>query len=167
LYKNSELEIQEPILHFAAEPCLSKVFNRDFNDYKQVGLQGPDLKLDIENISVDSESIGTVIAHHVLEHVNDRKALAEIWRILKVGGFFYFSVPIVANWENTFEDLGCSDKSQRQLYFGQHDHLRIYGRDIFDRANAAGFTVREFIATEPTVSKYGIERGDTIFICTK
>ncbi len=39
---------------------------------------GTDIKLDLEQIDQESDSWDCVLAGHVLEHVDDRRALAEI-----------------------------------------------------------------------------------------
>ena len=123
--------------------------------------------LNIEKICLNSESVSTVIAHQVLEHVDDVKALSEIWRILRRGGVFCFSTPVVDNWSTTLEDLQVSDEDSRLLFFGQKDHVRFYGRDLLERVKRVGFTIQEFVATEPEVSTFGLQRGESIFVCLK
>ena len=167
LIQSGKLKLDEPIIHFAAESCLSQLFQMEFNQYSRVGLQGPDLVLNIEKICLNSESVSTVIAHQVLEHVDDVKALSEIWRILRRGGVFCFSTPVVDNWSTTLEDLQVSDEDSRLLFFGQKDHVRFYGRDLLERVKRVGFTIQEFVATEPEVSTFGLQRGESIFVCLK
>ncbi|MFT6451881.1 MAG: hypothetical protein ACJA06_001368, partial [Halocynthiibacter sp.] len=58
-------------------------------------------------------------------------------------------------------------QAARTLHFGQLDHVRMFGRDIRDRIIAAGFELREYVATEPDVHIYGLMRGETIFIATR
>lgn len=167
LLKQMEIGLEEPIIHFAAEPCLAKYLSKNFSEYFQVGLAGPDLEIDIETIDLQSGSIGSVIAHQVLEHVNDELALQEIWRILKPGGSFIFTTPVVENWTSTYENSNLTDPKSRLLFFGQHDHVRMYGRDIRDRIKRAGFSVNEHVASEPFISKFSFERGETLFVCKK
>jgi SAM-dependent methyltransferase len=64
---------------------------------------------------------------HVLEHVDDRKALAEIHRVLTPGGFAVLSFPIALAFEKTYENADVPPE-QRRLNFGQGDHLRMPGR---------------------------------------
>jgi hypothetical protein len=51
------------------------------------------------------------------------------------------------------------------LYFGQHDHARFFGRDARARLSAPGFTVEEYTAVEPNVSRFGLSRGEKVFLC--
>ena len=49
-------------------------------------------------------SYDAVVCSHVLEHVNDKKALAELFRILRPGGHLIFMVPLIEGWTGTYED---------------------------------------------------------------
>ena len=53
------------------------------------------------------------------------------------------------------------------IHFGQENHVRYYGADVRDRIRAAGFGLKEFVASEPDVSRYGLLRGETIFVASK
>jgi hypothetical protein len=103
----------------------------------------------------------------VLEHVNDHKAAAELFRVLRPGGTLIAMFPIVEGWDTTFEDPARTTPEERLLYFGQHDHARFFGRDARDRLASPGFIVEEYTATEPNVSRYGLSRGEKVFICTR
>lgn len=49
-------------------------------------------KIDIQDIPFEDESFNIVIANYMLYHVPDLdKALSEVWRVLKPGGYFYSS----------------------------------------------------------------------------
>jgi hypothetical protein len=56
--------------------------------------------------------------------------------------------------------------TDRDLQFGQYDHFRIYGRDLYDRIRGAGFDLATDVAREPQVARHALERGETIFIAT-
>jgi hypothetical protein len=43
----------------------------------------------------------------------------------------------------TFADLQHYRPKERAKIFGQYDHVRIYGRDYFDKLRSIGFTVVE------------------------
>ena len=80
------------------------------------------------------------IMRHLLEHVaDDRRALHELYRILKPGGWGILLSPVEADYEQTFEDDTITDPDERTRIFGQYDHRRIYGADYTDRLRAAGF----------------------------
>jgi SAM-dependent methyltransferase len=75
-----------------------------------------------------------------LEHIpNDKKAMQELYRVLKKGGTLIAQVPLDENRETTFEDDSITDKNERTQIFGQYDHVRIYGKDYYKKLDAAGF----------------------------
>ena len=50
-------------------------------------------------------------------------------------------VPIDLNKEKTFEDKKITDSNDRTKFFGQYDHVRIYGKDYFKLLASVGFKV--------------------------
>ncbi len=172
LYLNNKggLEsIHEPVLHFAPERFLEKKFRSHFKNYKTADLyyKDVDLNLNIENLDLVSSSYETIICSHVLEHVDDQKALLELRRVLKKGGKLFVMVPVVEGWDKTYENTQITDSKLRILHFGQSDHVRYYGRDLRDRIRAAGFEkIEEFTAEGEDVVKYGLMRGEKVFICS-
>jgi SAM-dependent methyltransferase len=159
------------ILHFAPEPGILKyISSRSPKSYTTSDYGDPkaDLRLDIENMSVQDASFDVIICSHVLEHVDDKRAMSELFRALRPGGMLVAMVPIIEGWNDTFEDKSkIDDVEDRILYFNQHDHIRFFGRDFRARLTAAGFTVGEFTATEPEVSRHGLARGEKVFLCSK
>lgn len=123
--------------------------------------------IDIEDTGLPSDRYDRIICNHVLEHVDDRRALPELFRIMKPGGKAILTTPIVEGWANTYENPAITTPADRLLHFGQADHVRIYGRDFRDRIRSAGFTLSEYTAVEPDVLTYGLTRGETLFIATK
>ena len=75
-------------------------------------------------------------------------------------------VPIVDGWAETLEVPATTDADRVRLY-GQHDHVRLYGRDFPDRVAAAGFDVDAFVAHEPQVSDNGLARGSQVFFARR
>lgn len=52
------------------------------------------LQESVENLSIENESVDIVICNQVYEHVSDPQSLiAEIYRVLKPGGYCYFAGP--------------------------------------------------------------------------
>lgn len=168
-FAGDKTKLAQPILHFAAEPVFENAFRHLYEHYKTADLVNKaDLRLNIENIALDSASVKTVICNHVLEHVDDSKALAEISRILTDDGVLLCSVPIVDGWEKTYENASVMTDAERELHFGQHDHVRYYGRDFRDRLRSAGFNrIQEYTAEGEAVVKHSLLRGDKIFICSR
>jgi SAM-dependent methyltransferase len=63
-----------------------------------------DYSLDIMNIDLPNDSFDYIICHRVIEHVpDDRRAMREIFRILKPGGVAIISVPISYSLSKTIE----------------------------------------------------------------
>lgn len=161
--------IQQPVLHFAPEPMLQSRLRPRFPEYRTADpfMTGADLKLNIEEIDLPSACVKTIICAHVLEHVDDRKALLELYRILAPGGVAVLSVPIVEGWDVTYEVPTITDPQARLMHYGQDDHVRFYGRDFRDRVKEAGFELSEFTAEGPEVVEFGLMRGDKVFLGRK
>lgn len=169
LSANAETIDETRVLHFAPEPILEKLFRVRSSKYLSADIApgAADTVLNIEALDLPDESIDLVVCFHVLEHVDDAKALHEIHRILDVKGRALLMFPIVEGWDSTYEDPAHTSAADRARYFGQHDHVRMFGRDVRDRIRNAGFELAEFTAEEPSVSRYGLWRGEKVFIATK
>lgn len=110
-----------------------------------------DLHFDVQQIPLADDSVDVILCNHLLEHVaDDRKALCELYRILKPGGWGILLSPVEADYEQTFEDDTITDPDERTRIFGQYDHRRIYGADYTDRLRAAASRPR--ISTTPRAS---------------
>jgi SAM-dependent methyltransferase len=158
------------MLHFAAEGVLRRHLAGRVKSYATAEIRAdlqPDHVLNIEAIDLPDDSFERVMCNHVLEHVDDAKALREVLRILTPGGVAIFTTPIVEGWAATYENPEITGKTDRLLHFGQADHVRIFGRDLRERIRAAGYLLDEFTAVEPDVHRYGLMRGETVFIATK
>jgi len=135
------------VLHFAPEQAFYKRFREMHGlDYTTTDLNSPlaDVKADICDLPFANDSFDIILCNHVLEHIpNDRKAMEELHRVMKPGGWGIFQVPQDLQREKTFEDPSITDKRERARIFGQYDHMRIYGRDYFDRLRSVGFKVEE------------------------
>lgn len=166
---------EKTLLHFAPENCIQ----RRLISYNQIHYLSCDLEselvqfhTDIVRIALSDESIDIGYASHVLEHVqDDERGLQEIYRILRSGGCAVFQVPIDLDRETTYEDFSVTDPKEREIHFGQSDHVRIYGRDFQTRLERAGFQVRadafaSQISTEETL-KIRIDPSELIYVCIK
>jgi ubiquinone/menaquinone biosynthesis C-methylase UbiE len=103
----------------------------------------------------------------VLEHVDDKKALAEVYRVLRPGGVALIMLPVVEGWATTYENKAVTAPEDRMRHYGQSDHVRYYGADVRDRIRAAGFELSEFTAEGEDVLTYGLQRGEKVFVATK
>jgi hypothetical protein len=158
------------LLHISAEPCFVNDYRRRARTYVMgdyLPVEG-EAAVDIQAMTFADRSLDLIICHNVIEHVpNDRAALSELFRVLRPGGVAILSAPLVDAWEETYENPAIQSTSERDLHFAQSDHFRIYGRDLYDRIRAAGFHLSVDVAREPEVARYGIERGETIFVATR
>lgn len=98
---------------------------------------------DLTNTPFPDASFDLIVCSHVLEHVpDDRKAMADLLRILKPGGQALLLVPFATDGKGTDEDPNVTEASERERRFGQWDHVRLYDRDDFvARLRGVGFEV--------------------------
>ncbi|HEX8644013.1 MAG TPA: class I SAM-dependent methyltransferase [Allosphingosinicella sp.] len=158
------------VLHFAPEEAIARlILEQAPASYVSADLQPgrADIVLDLEAIDLEDGSVDMVVASHVLEHVDDRRALGEIARILAPGGRLVAMVPIIEGWAETYEIDGVSDAAAQTEHYGCPGHLRYYGRDFRDRVAAAGFALDEFTAEGADSVRYRLKRGTKVFLATK
>jgi hypothetical protein len=162
------------MLHIAPEPALEKLFKEQINEgYLTADLLDPGvmIKMDITSIEYPDESFNAVFCSHVLEHVDDdKKAMNELFRVLKTNCWAIFMVPI--NSDKTIEDPSVTDPAERLKLFGQEDHVRSYGPDFTQRLEAAGFNVKvispnDFLTNDEMIKMGVLDCTGDIFYCTK
>ncbi|WP_298902303.1 class I SAM-dependent methyltransferase [uncultured Psychroserpens sp.] len=166
---------EKKVLHFAPEQCFLKRFKRLANlDYTTTDLESPiaDVKADICDLPFEDNSYDVILCNHVLEHIpDDTKAMQELYRVMKPGGYGIFQIPQDLSRANTFEDNSITDKKERAKIFGQYDHVRVYGRDYFDKLRDIGFTVEEVDYTanlsQELIEKYCLAQGEIIPVVYK
>lgn len=166
---------KKKVLHFAPEQEFYKRFKKQSNiEYTTTDLLSPlaDVKADICNLPFEDNHYDIIFCNHVLEHIpDDTKAMQELYRVLKPGGMGIFQIPQDLMRAVTFSDDSITDQKERAKIFGQYDHVRVYGRDYFDKLRSIGFTVVEEdytnkIAAE-LVEKYCLAKGEIIPVCYK
>lgn len=178
LYLKNETTLFEQelkVLHFAPEQAFYKRFREMKNlDYVTTDLNSPlaDVKADICNLPFSNNSFDFILCNHVLEHIpDDKKAMQELFRILKPGGTAIVQIPQDLSREKTFQDDSITDPKERAQIFGQYDHVRVYGRDYFDRLRDIGFEVEEVDYTKnfstAEIDTYRLADGEIIPVCKK
>ncbi len=158
------------LLHFAAEPCFVPEYSRRASLYVRADLfaGAGETRVDIQQMQFADDSFDTTICHQIMEHIpDDEAAMRELYRVTCPGGIVILSTPVVHTWEKTYINTSVTNDEERDLHFGQRDHLRVYGRDFRSLIERAGFSLSEDIAFEPNVSRYSLLRGDIIYIAKK
>ncbi len=163
------------VLHIAPEQEFLRKFKKMSNlDYTSADLFSPivDVKADILDLPFENETFDIVICNHVLEHIeDDAKAMRELYRVMKRGGWGIFQVPMKTSLTKTYEDFSITDPKERQKHFGQYDHVRWYGMDYFDRLRNAGFSTEPNFYSQKyskeDIKKYGLMENEILPVVFK
>ena len=163
------------VLHIAPEQCFLDIFRKQQNlNYITSDLESPiaDVKADICDLPFKENEFDVVFCNHVLEHIsNDTKAMQELYRVLKPGGFGIFQIPQDLSKAITFEDDTITDRKERAKLFGQYDHVRVYGRDYFDKLRSIGFKVDEVDYTKKItlekIEEFCLMQNEILPVCYK
>lgn len=163
------------MLHVAPEVNLQKMLRARSNiDYVSVDMdpKAAMVQMDITNMQYESDSFDVIICNHVLEHIpDDRRAMSELYRILKPGGWSILQVPISLSLPETYEDPRIETPAERENAFGQSDHVRIYAHDYKERLESVGFAVEVRNPAEDfsmsVIQKYALLKDEDIYLCRK
>ena len=157
-----------------SDPLSRKISRNPSIEYRTADLYRNDVqdRIDLTDIGYPDESIDIFICSHMFEHIpDDRKAMRELCRILKPGGFGLVLVPLAVGVDETHEDPAIDSDEVRWKYFGMGDHVRQYGkRDFVERLAAAGFVVDqlgvEYFGRE-TFRRAGIADNSVLYVVRK
>ena len=158
------------VLQFAPDPSVTALVEAQSPashvtaDYEPGRAQ---LRLNIEQLALADGSFDRIVCSHVLEHVDDRKALAELYRVLRPGGQTAIMLPVVEGWTHSYENANVNTVTDRILHFGQWDHVRFFGADVRARIAVAGFALDEFTASGEDAVTHRLLRGEKVFRATK
>jgi predicted SAM-dependent methyltransferase len=127
---------------------------------------------DVTHLPFPDHCFDAIYASHVLEHVReDRCAMSELARVLKLSGWAILQVPLDTQREATYEDFTITDPQERLKAFGHYDHVRTYGRDYRGRLEDAGFYVEvdDFVRSLPpgAVNRLGLREAEDVYYCTR
>jgi SAM-dependent methyltransferase len=162
------------LLHIAPERCFIKPFKKlSGNDYVTADLESPwaKIKMDVQHIPFGENEFDIIFCNHLLEHVaDDRRAMREIFRVLRPGGWGILLSPVTKGKKKTFEDPAITSPEERLKAFGQRDHLREYGEDYPGRLAEAGFKVQTIdyakCLPQQDVQTFGL-RSENIYLAVK
>lgn len=161
------------VLHFAPERHLSqRIADAGPGRYVKCDLfpsSDDIIRVDMLDIPFGTETFDLVVANHVLEHVDDDKqAVAELRRVLKIGGHAILQTPFSAALTRTWEDPGITTSLARIQAYGQDDHVRLFGRDIVERIEAAGLAPRvrnhDDLLPATDADEFGVNRAEPFLL---
>lgn len=159
------------VLHFSAE----RPFFRRWKHLPGYVAGDANAMVDITAIPFGDAHFDVLICHHVLEHVlEDGQGMREAFRVLKPGGLAFFSVPLDAAREKTWEPPDDMPLEEVEHICGRR-HVRLYGRDFSDKLADAGFSIdtigftpeegeRHRLTERHALALQGLDR---IFVCAK
>lgn len=162
------------VLHFAPERWISQKIKLNSKcDYYSGDIVKEHAmhKVNMTDIQFRDCYFDYIIANHVLEHVQDEKlAIQELKRVLKNSGRLILSFPICTDMV-TFEDPSITSEEDRLKYYGQSNHVRLYGYDYKEHIEKHGLKVEvktpaQSLSSEE-IKKYGLIQDDIILICSK
>jgi SAM-dependent methyltransferase len=162
------------VLHIAPAPRLARVIRAAPARIHYISAALESGKAMVQVDLTDTQFIGdwfdVILCVHVLEHIeDDAKAMAELYRVLRPGGWALLQVPLSRKLTETLKDPEARTPEQRYAAYGQQDHVCIYAeRDYVKRLRAAGFQVEFYNAATwlgpDSVRRYGLDHRETLYI---
>jgi len=157
------------VLHFSPSVTLRRRLSQtvgllyDSTDY--AGEFQARYQFDILDIAMPPDTYDLVICYHVLEHItDDRRAMAELYRVLKPGGRALIQTPFQDG--AIYEDDTIITPEARLAAFGQTDHVRVYSvAGLAGRLRDAGFGVEVKRFGDDEVA--GLRGGEVVLACRK
>jgi hypothetical protein len=161
------------VLHFAPEPIIHKnLIDLPNLDYLSADLvpSYAMIRMDITKITFDDKTFDVILLSHVLEFVeDDLKAMKELYRVLKPGGWAILQSAIKSDM--TIEITDKSLYSEEEIQFYKSKPWRIYGSDFKERLEGVGFSVRvdRYVRTldRATIDRYRLDATENIYFCKK
>ncbi len=163
------------VLHIAPEQCFHALFKKQSNlNYLTGDLVSPiaDLHFDLHNIPLEDNRFDVVFCNHVMEHVDDAiRCMSELHRVMKPGGWGIMQVPQDHKRELTLEDSSITSPEDREKYYWQKDHVRLFGQDYPKWLEKAGFRVtlfdKESKYDQKLIARYRLQKEEILYIVHK
>ena len=157
---------EEGVLNYFNESKTLNILTSNYEDgvtvNKLLDENVSDFRFDIMNIDCDDNRWDFIICHRVIEHVpDDRKAIKELYRILKPGGVLILSVPINLSLDIT-KDFG---KPNPLI----NEHFYDYGLDFKERIYSKFDVKEEFFSsfsTDTEWKRFSLFE-DVMYVCNK
>jgi len=170
IFEEHSFESGIKILDFSPSRSLYRKFKTDYKNYLASDFSGnfySDVKFDITNIPINTNSFDIVICYHVLEHVEkDNNAISELFRITKKGGICFIQTPFKEG--DSYENDQIVNQEERKIHFGQEDHVRVYSvNGLCFKLQQIGFQVSIKIFNDSHESIFGFANHETILIAKK
>jgi SAM-dependent methyltransferase len=174
-HSNFFTEHKLSVLHIAPEQCFFGRFKKQQNLHYLTGdLVSPlaDLHFDLHEIPLEDNCFDVIFCNHVLEHVDDAaKCMRELYRVMKPGGWGIMQVPQDHLRDETFEDPKIITPEDREKFYWQKDHVRLFGKDYPDWLRRAGFKVEEFNMESKydatLIERYRLQKEEILYIVRK
>jgi len=169
LINDGFLQPGNTVLDFSPSRCLARNMKKIKDiSYMSTDLSGnfiADYRFDITQLELENAAIDRIICYHVLEHIDaDQKAMSELFRVLKPGGKAIIQTPFKEG--DIYENPAITTPKDREVHFGQNDHVRIYSVDgLKNRLAATGFDVEEKNFNGD--NHHGLTAGETVLLLTK
>jgi len=165
-YQNEGMKI----LDFSPSRCIYRNQKKQAIEYFPTDLSGDfiaEYHFDITNIEIAECFFDLIICYHILEHViNDKKAMSELYRVLKTDGICLIQTPFKDG--EIFEDYSIVNELERKHHFGQEDHVRVYSvNGLKKRLESVGFMVEVLEFKEIDDNTFGYNTDETILVCKK
>jgi SAM-dependent methyltransferase len=167
----STLSLPTRILHFSPPKGLKRALRAikhlDYmtSDYK--GEFESDIVLDLTKATPGLAPFDLIFCYHVLEHIeDDKRAMDTMFQLLKPGGHLWVQTPFTEG--ELQEDFSIQAPHDREKYFGQVDHVRIYSVDVLkSRLEKAGFEVELKLFESGSDNPAGLLETETVILASK
>lgn len=129
-------------------------------------------QLNIESLPYEDDTFDLIICNHVLEHVSSPSvAVSEFYRCLSQNGLLVAQTPYSPMLKKTFELTQKPSPIFAKLFFGQDDHVRMFGADICQVFTDAGFKgeilPHSIVLGELNAAEAGVNAAEGFFAFTK